>query len=79
MGLTCLQHLHDNLQPCCSPRDRLLQLPHNGLAYQVLVNKGLHPCAKEIQAKLGDLGRPLVTRLAQLVSCLAHWCPVFGE
>lgn len=74
-----MQHLHDNLQPCCSPRDRLLQLPHNGLAYQALVNKGLHSCAKEIQAKLGDLGRPLVTRLAQLVSCLAHWCPVFGE
>ena len=64
------------------PRDRLLQLPHNALAYQGLVNKGLHPgCSNAgLQLRLNAaMGKALVGRMCQAMLQLVYWCPLFGE
>ncbi|KAF5832682.1 hypothetical protein DUNSADRAFT_11363, partial [Dunaliella salina] len=57
----------------------LLELPHNQTAFQVLGNRGLHPSYAHLIAESPLRNRALTTRLAQALSQLAHWCPVFAS
>lgn len=45
---------------------------------QTLLAQGLHQAYEALPGKL-PLHKALASRLAQALSQLAHWCPVFGE
>lgn len=49
------------------------------ISSQVLVNHGLHSAFGDMVARSPLQSRSLTNRMAQALSQLAHWCPVFGE
>ena len=57
----------------------LLQLPNNECAHRGLTEKGLHPAHAGVHARTSLRDRRLSLRLERLLSCLAHWCPLFEE
>jgi hypothetical protein len=57
----------------------LLQLPHNVAAHRGLADKGPHPAHAALHARTSIRDRRLSGRLERTLSCLAHWCPLFGE
>ncbi|XP_047535697.1 TBC1 domain family member 31 [Vanessa atalanta] len=56
----------------------LLVTPRNKTAYSVLVDKGIHPAYKEIENQFTIHSSVTLKNLKRLLSCLAHWCPLFG-
>ncbi|XP_049830677.1 TBC1 domain family member 31 isoform X2 [Schistocerca gregaria] len=57
----------------------ILQLPHNESAYVSLVNRDCHPAYTDIENQYPLENKSLLKHLKRLLSCLAHWCPLFGE
>jgi hypothetical protein len=57
----------------------LLQLPHNVAAHRGLADKGPHSAHAALHARTSLRDRRLSGRLERALSCLAHWCPLFGE
>ncbi|GMH35330.1 hypothetical protein BSKO_03198 [Bryopsis sp. KO-2023] len=57
----------------------LLEIPHNGPAFEVLANRGLHPAFQQMGKSFPLLSKVLLGRLSRILSKLAHWCPVLGE
>ena len=60
-----------------TPQPLLLFVLH--IIAQALVNHGLHESYADLVSKSPLQNRALTLRLAQALSQLAHWCPVFGE
>ncbi|XP_045500154.1 TBC1 domain family member 31 [Colias croceus] len=56
----------------------LLDTPKNKLAYSSLVDKGIHPAYKDIEKQFTIHSSMTLKSLKRLLSCLAHWCPLFG-
>lgn len=56
----------------------LLNTPRNKLAYAALVDKGIHPTYKDIEKQFTIHSSVTLKNLKRLLSCLAHWCPLFG-
>ncbi|XP_050347502.1 TBC1 domain family member 31 [Nymphalis io] len=56
----------------------LLVTPRNKTAYSVLVDKGIHPAYKDIENQFTIHSSVTLKNLKRLLSCLAHWCPLFG-
>lgn len=56
-----------------------LKLPHNERAHRALLDKGPHPECERLTASLPLADRRSLARLERLLSCLAHWCPLFGQ
>ena len=56
-----------------------LRLPRNERAYAALVAKGVHPASARLHTSLPLANRRTLGRLERLLSCLAHWCPLFGQ
>lgn len=56
----------------------LLVTPRNKTAYTVLVDKGIHPAYKDIEKQFTIHSSITLKNLKRLLSCLAHWCPLFG-
>ncbi|CAH2092665.1 unnamed protein product [Euphydryas editha] len=56
----------------------LLVTPRNKTAYSVLVDKGIHPAYKDIEKQFTIHSSITLKNLKRLLSCLAHWCPLFG-
>ncbi|XP_049876016.1 TBC1 domain family member 31 [Pectinophora gossypiella] len=56
----------------------LLNTPRNKTAYSALVEKGIHPVYKDIEKQFTIHSSVTLKSLKRLLSCLAHWCPLFG-
>ncbi|KPJ14592.1 WD repeat-containing protein 67 [Papilio machaon] len=56
----------------------LLITPKNKVAYSALVDKGIHPAYKNIEKQFTIHSTVTLKNLKRLLSCLAHWCPLFG-
>ncbi|XP_045774628.1 TBC1 domain family member 31 [Maniola jurtina] len=56
----------------------LLATPRNKKAYSALVEKGIHPAYKDIEKQFTIHSSITLKNLKRLLSCLAHWCPLFG-
>ncbi|OWR50060.1 putative WD repeat domain 67 [Danaus plexippus plexippus] len=56
----------------------LLAVPRNRTAYSVLVDKGIHSSYKDIESQFTIHSSLTLKNLKRLLSCLAHWCPLFG-
>lgn len=56
----------------------LLNTPRNRDAYSSLVDKGIHPVYKDIEKQFTIHSSATLKNLKRLLSCLAHWCPLFG-
>lgn len=56
----------------------LLNTPKNKVAYAALVDKGIHPTYKDIEKQFTIHSSVTLKNLKRLLSCLAHWCPLFG-
>lgn len=56
----------------------LLNTPRNKTAYAALVDKGIHPAYKDIEKQFTIHSAVTLKNLKRLLSCLAHWCPLFG-
>ncbi|CAG4987353.1 unnamed protein product [Parnassius apollo] len=56
----------------------LLNTPRNKVAYSALVDKGIHPTYKNIEKQFTIHSSITLKNLKRLLSCLAHWCPLFG-
>lgn len=56
----------------------LLDTPRNKSAYAALVDKGIHPAYKDIEKQFTIHSSVTLKNLKRLLSCLAHWCPLFG-
>jgi WD40 repeat protein len=56
----------------------LLNTPKNKIAYSALVDKGIHPSYKDIEKQFTIHSAATLKNLKRLLSCLAHWCPLFG-
>lgn len=56
----------------------LLNTPKNRDAYSSLVDKGIHPVYKDIEKQFTIHSSATLKSLKRLLSCLAHWCPLFG-
>ncbi|KAJ2945445.1 hypothetical protein O0L34_g257 [Tuta absoluta] len=56
----------------------LLNTPRNKAAYSALVDKGIHPVYKDIEKQFTIHSSVTLKNLKRLLSCLAHWCPLFG-
>ena len=56
-----------------------LRLPNNVHAYAALLGKGPHAACLRLHARLPLADRRGVGRLERLLSCLAHWCPLFAQ
>ena len=56
----------------------LLATPRNKMAYSALVDKGIHPVYKDIENQFTIHSLITLKNLKRLLSCLAHWCPLFG-
>lgn len=56
----------------------LLNTPKNKSAYSALIDKGIHPTYKDIEKRFTIHSAATLKSLKRLLSCLAHWCPLFG-
>ncbi|KAJ0174813.1 hypothetical protein K1T71_009921 [Dendrolimus kikuchii] len=56
----------------------LLDTPRNKMAYAALVDKEIHPVYKDIEKQFTIHSSVTLRSLKRLLSCLAHWCPLFG-
>lgn len=56
----------------------LLNTPRNKTAYAALIDKGIHPAYKDIEKQFTIHSSITLKNLKRLLSCLAHWCPLFG-
>ncbi|KAH9634276.1 hypothetical protein HF086_011536 [Spodoptera exigua] len=56
----------------------LLDTPRNKIAYTGLIDKGIHPAYKDIEKQFTIHSAVTLKNLKRLLSCLAHWCPLFG-
>ncbi|XP_053610994.1 TBC1 domain family member 31 [Plodia interpunctella] len=56
----------------------LLNTPRNKHAYASLIDKGIHPAYKDIEKQFTIHSSATLKNLKRLLSCLAHWCPLFG-
>ncbi|XP_068617728.1 TBC1 domain family member 31 [Battus philenor] len=56
----------------------LLNTPRNKTAYSTLVDKGIHQAYKNIEKQFTIHSSVTLKNLKRLLSCLAHWCPLFG-
>lgn len=56
----------------------LLDTPRNRTAYAALVNKGIHVAYKDIEKQFTIHSSVTLKNLKRLLSCLAHWCPLFA-
>ncbi|KAL0821512.1 hypothetical protein ABMA28_004974 [Loxostege sticticalis] len=56
----------------------LLNTPQNKIAYAALVDKGIHPTYRDIEKQFTIHSSVTLKNLKRLLSCLAHWCPLFG-
>ncbi|CAK1553855.1 unnamed protein product [Leptosia nina] len=56
----------------------LLATPRNKVAYSNLIDKGIHPAFKNIEKQFTIHSSMTLKNLKRLLSCLAHWCPLFG-
>lgn len=56
----------------------LLDTPRNKVAYGALIDKGVHPVYKDIEKQFTIHSSVTLKSLKRLLSCLAHWCPLFG-
>lgn len=56
----------------------LLDSPRNKAAYASLVEKGIHPAYKDIEKQFTIHSSVTLRSLKRLLSCLSHWCPLFG-
>ncbi|XP_059057734.1 TBC1 domain family member 31 [Achroia grisella] len=56
----------------------LLNTPRNKSAYSSLIDKGIHPAYKDIEKQFTIHSSVTLKSLKRLLSCLAHWCPLFG-
>lgn len=57
----------------------ILQLPGNKEPWKSLSEKPLHPSAQVLSEKNPIQNKVVLSCLQNVVSCLAHWSPVFGE
>ncbi|NXF02482.1 TBC31 protein, partial [Smithornis capensis] len=57
----------------------LLQLPENHLAFNSLIDKGIHSAFVNIQKKYPIKSRKLLRVLQRTLSALAHWSSIFAE
>lgn len=56
----------------------LLNTPNNRDAYSSLLDKGIHSVYKDIEKQFTIHSTATLKNLKRLLSCLAHWCPLFG-
>ncbi|ETN65322.1 hypothetical protein AND_002910 [Anopheles darlingi] len=61
----------------------VLELPGDTESYGALLQRGQHPCVADYENRYGGASghgydQRTVRNLKKIVSCLAHWCPVFG-
>lgn len=56
----------------------LLNTPRNKAAYAALVDMGVHQVFQEIEKQFTIHSTGTLNSLKRLLSCLAHWCPLFG-
>lgn len=56
----------------------LLDTPRNKSAYTALIDKGIHPSYKDIEKQFTIHSSVTLKNLKRLLSCLSHWCPLFG-
>ncbi|KAJ3331719.1 TBC1 domain member 31 [Blyttiomyces sp. JEL0837] len=57
----------------------LLKLPENRDAYEVLMKKGIHPCAKDFRKKFPLKSERLAKSMERVLSGLAFWSPIFED
>ncbi|QDZ23816.1 hypothetical protein A3770_11p63340 [Chloropicon primus] len=57
----------------------LLSVPQNKSAYKALKKQGVHVSFGNLEEDYPIKNTILLDRLARLVSCLAHWTPLFGQ
>ena len=57
----------------------LLSLPLNKGAYRALRKQGVHSTFENLEEDYPIKNNILLGRLTGLVSCLAHWTPLFGQ
>jgi hypothetical protein len=57
----------------------LLRFPENSDAFTDLAKRGTHPAYQDLYAKYPVQSKSIFTRLQNLCSQLAHWCPVLGD
>lgn len=57
----------------------ILQLPYNKSAYVSLVNRDCNPAYLHLEEEYPLENRALLKNLKRLLSCLSHWCALFGE
>ncbi|XP_053664002.1 TBC1 domain family member 31 [Anopheles marshallii] len=56
----------------------LQELPGNAESFGMLLQRGPHPCVASYEQRFAGYDQRTVRNLKKTVSCLAHWCPVFG-
>uniref|UniRef100_A0A182WLL2 Rab-GAP TBC domain-containing protein n=1 Tax=Anopheles minimus TaxID=112268 RepID=A0A182WLL2_9DIPT len=56
----------------------LQELPGDAESYGMLLERGPHPCVASYEQRFAGYDQRTVRNLKKTVSCLAHWCPVFG-
>ncbi|XP_071443932.1 TBC1 domain family member 31 [Hetaerina americana] len=60
-------------------RTALLQLPCNQKAFAGLIARGLHPAFAHVEQKYPLDNQSELKHLKKLMSCLAHWSPLFSQ
>ncbi|XP_049288985.1 TBC1 domain family member 31 [Anopheles funestus] len=56
----------------------LQELPGDGESFGRLLQRGPHPCVASYEQRFAGYDQRTVRNLKKTVSCLAHWCAVFG-
>lgn len=56
----------------------LLNTPRNRNGYTALVEKGIHRTYRDIEKQFTIHSTATLKNLKRLLSCLAHWCPLFA-
>uniref|UniRef100_A0A182SP85 Rab-GAP TBC domain-containing protein n=1 Tax=Anopheles maculatus TaxID=74869 RepID=A0A182SP85_9DIPT len=56
----------------------LQELPGDAESFGRLLQRGHHPCVASYEQRFAGYDQRTVRNLKKTVSCLAHWCPVFG-
>uniref|UniRef100_A0A182JXR6 Rab-GAP TBC domain-containing protein n=1 Tax=Anopheles christyi TaxID=43041 RepID=A0A182JXR6_9DIPT len=56
----------------------LQEQPGDRESYEVLLSRGHHPCVASYEQRFAGYDQRTVRNLKRTISCLAHWCPVFG-
>ncbi|PSN49391.1 TBC1 domain family member 31 [Blattella germanica] len=57
----------------------ILQLPSNQSAYVSLVKRDIHPEYAQLENQYALENKTALKNLKRLLSCMAHWSPVFAE